>query len=84
MIKYLNENDVVIIYQILIEEFGGLAGILDKDSLVSAVMRPQSGYYNDIFEEAAALMESLAMNHPFVNGNKRIAFPPHFLRPMYS
>ena len=37
-------------------------------------MRPQSGYYKNIFEEAAALMESLAMNHPFVDGNKRVAF----------
>ena len=37
-------------------------------------MRPQSGYYQDIIEESAALMESLAMNHPFVDGNKRIAF----------
>ena len=74
MTRYLNENDIVIIHQMLIEEFGGSTGILDNDSLSSAVMRPQSGYYNDIFEEAAALMESLAMNHPFVDGNKRIAF----------
>ena len=37
-------------------------------------MRPQSGYYNDLFEEASALLESLAVNHPFINGNKRVAF----------
>ena len=37
-------------------------------------MRPQIGYYDNIIEEAAALMESLAMNHPFVDGNKRVAF----------
>ena len=36
-------------------------------------MRPQIAYYDGIIEEAAALMESLAMNHPFVDGNKRIA-----------
>ena len=36
-------------------------------------MRPQLGYYDGLIEEAAALMESLAMNHPFVDGNKRIA-----------
>ena len=35
--------------------------------------RPQSGYYADLFEEAAALFESLAQNHPFVDGNKRTA-----------
>ena len=36
--------------------------------------RPQSGYYEDIISEAAALMESLAVNYPFLDGNKRIAF----------
>lgn len=38
------------------------------------MFRPQTGYYDDIVSEAAALMESLAVNHPFVDGNKRIAF----------
>ena len=37
-------------------------------------MRPQIGYYSGIIEEAAALLESLATNHPFVDGNKRAAF----------
>ena len=37
-------------------------------------MRPQNGYYAGIIEESAALLESLAMNHPFVDGNKRVAF----------
>ena len=37
-------------------------------------MRPQIGYYDGFIEEAAALLESLAMNHPFVDGNKRVAF----------
>jgi death on curing protein len=36
-------------------------------------MRPQLGYYDGLFEESAALLESLAMNHPFVDGNKRVA-----------
>jgi death-on-curing protein len=43
-------------------------------ALESALMRPQLGYYKDVVEEAAALLESLAMNHPFVDGNKRLAF----------
>jgi death-on-curing protein len=34
---------------------------------------PQTGYYDDIFQEAAALWESLSQNHPFVDGNKRVA-----------
>ncbi len=37
----------------------------------SAIQRPQSGHYKHVLEEAAALMESLAENHPFVDGNKR-------------
>ena len=45
-----------------------------KGAVEAAVFRPQTGYYNSIEEEAAALMESLANNHGFVDGNKRIAF----------
>src|ERR1700745_2449502 len=40
----------------------------------SALYRPQTGYYADLIEEAAALWESLAQNHPFIDGNKRTAF----------
>ena len=41
--------------------------------LESALARPQSGYYTDLAQEAAALWESLSQNHPFVDGNKRVA-----------
>ena len=58
----------------LIELFGGLHGVRDKGAVEAAVFRPQTGYYNSIEEEAAALMESLANNHGFLDGNKRIAF----------
>jgi len=47
--------------------------VRDADGLASAVGRPQGGYYADIIEEAAALFESLAKNHPFFDGNKRTA-----------
>ena len=66
--------EVVTIHSILIEEFGGTPGIRDQGALASALMRPQLGYYDGLIEEAAALMESLANNHPFVDGNKRVAF----------
>jgi len=72
--RYLSVNDIILIYEELIEAFGGLHGIRDNNGLQAAVMRPQSGYYQNILEEAAALMESLANNHPFIDGNKRIAF----------
>lgn len=58
----------------LIEMFGGAHGVRDKAAVEAAVFRPQTGYYNSIEEEAAALMESLANNHGFLDGNKRIAF----------
>lgn len=58
----------------LIEMFGGLHGVRDKGAVEAAVFRPQTGHYNSIEEEAAALMESFGNNHGFLDGNKRIAF----------
>ena len=46
----------------------------DPWALEAALFLPQTSYYEDIVTEAAALIESLAINHPFVDGNKRIAF----------
>lgn len=46
----------------------------DLGLLESELYRPQTGYYADLLEMAAALLESLLMNHPFVDGNKRTAF----------
>src|SRR5262245_35038562 len=53
--------------------FGGAGGLRDRGALEAALARPRSGYYADVIEEAAALMESLSQNHPFVDGNKRVA-----------
>ena len=71
---YLTVGEVLQIHHQLIENYGGAHGLRDKGLLESAVFRPQIGYYNTIAEEAAALMESLANNHPFLEGNKRTAF----------
>ena len=71
---FLTVAEVLAIHHLQIEEYGGVQGIRDLGLLESAVFRPQTGYYNDIQEEAAALMESLANNHPFLDGNKRVAF----------
>ena len=57
-----------------ITQFGGEFGLRDAGALESALARPQIGYYDGIIEDAAALMESLTINHPFVDGNKRVAF----------
>jgi death-on-curing protein len=61
-------------HRLLIEEFGGSHGLRDHGLLEAAVFRPQSGYYSNVIEEATALMESLANNHAFIDGNKRISF----------
>lgn len=58
----------------LLERFGGAGGIRDLGLLESALMRPRTGYYKSLSLQAAALMQSLAQNHAFVDGNKRIAF----------
>jgi death on curing protein len=66
--------EAIEVHRLVIQEYGGLDGIRDQRMLESAVFRPQTGYYQDIFEEAAALMESLAQNQAFIDGNKRVAF----------
>lgn len=58
----------------LIERFGGAHGVRDMGLLEGALMRPQTGYYNTLSLEGAALLQSLSQNHPFVDGNKRVAF----------
>lgn len=67
-------EEVIAMHNALISAFGGSLGILDEGALASALMRPQLGYYDGLIQEAAALMESLANNHAFVDGNKRVAF----------
>jgi len=71
---YLTVAEVMAIQHLQIEEYGGVHGVRDKGLLESAVFRPQVGYYANAAEEAAALMESLANNHPFFDGNERVAF----------
>jgi death on curing protein len=71
---YLTIAEVEQMHRELIDEFGGSHGLRDRAALEAVVFRPQNGYYNSLAEEAAALMESLANNHPFIDGNKRIAF----------
>src|SRR6266700_3292029 len=74
MADYLTVAEVYRMQHRLIELFGGMHGVRDKGAVEASVFRPQTGYYNSIAEEAAALMESLGNNHGFLDGNKRIAF----------
>jgi len=71
---YLTVADVLAIHEDLIGRYGGAQGIRDPGLLEAALFRPQTGYYADLIAEAAALWESLSQNHPFIDGNKRVAF----------
>jgi death-on-curing protein len=71
---YLTVAEAIEMHRHLVQEFGGIQGIRDRGLLEAAIFRPQSGYYDDLVHEAAALMESLANNHPFMDGNKRVSF----------
>ena len=74
MTDYLTVAEVLAIHEDQIERYGGGAGIRDRGLLEVALFRPQTGYYADLLEEAAALWESLSQSHPFTDGNKRTAF----------
>ena len=74
MTDYLTLAEALAIHDDQIERYGGSPGVRDLGLLEAALFRPQTGYYADLVEEAAALWESLAQNHPFIDGNKRVAF----------
>jgi death-on-curing protein len=67
------------IHNILIDKFGGSKGIRDKGALEASLARPyatfdQKDLYPTTVDKAAAIFESLIINHPFVDGNKRTAY----------
>jgi len=76
MISY---KEVVDIHQLLIDEFGGTNGIRDKELLNSALARSLQTFdgkelYPTAIEKAACLIESILINHPFIDGNKRTGY----------
>lgn len=73
-ILYPTLTETLELHTRLIEHFGGKDGVRDMGLLESALMRPQTGYYKSLSLEAAALLQSLAQNHAFIDGNKRVAF----------
>ena len=77
MTFYLSLEQVLDLHRVQIRHFGGAAGLRDRGALEAALARPQMTFggedlYPDIEAKAAALMHSLVMNHPFVDGNKRV------------
>lgn len=72
-------EEAIQIHEILIQRFGGSAGLRDPDALQSALTRPyQTFEEQDLYpipeQKAAAVLESIISNHPFVDGNKRLGF----------
>lgn len=75
---YLTPQQVLFIHYRLIETTGGSHGVRDLGALQAAAARPRATFegddlYPDLLAKAAALMESIIKNHPFVDGNKRTA-----------
>lgn len=70
---FLTKTEVLVIHDEQLALFGGAEGLRDEGLLEAALYRPQTGYYADLIEEAAALWESLSQNHAFIDGNKRVA-----------
>ncbi len=71
---YPTLQETLHLHRLLIERHGGTLGVRDLGLIESALYRPQSGYYETLAEQGAALLQSFTMNHGFVDGNKRIAF----------
>ena len=72
-------KEVELLHRILIDKFGGSHGIRDKAALESAISRPFQTFdgndlYPSVFEKAASLIESILVNHPFIDGNKRTGY----------
>ena len=77
--KFLIISQVLNIHQRQIQRFGGTSGVRDEGLLDSALAQPQATFGGEllhptIHEQATAYLYHLAMNHPFIDGNKRTAF----------
>ncbi|MFB2891885.1 type II toxin-antitoxin system death-on-curing family toxin [Aerosakkonemataceae cyanobacterium BLCC-F50] len=77
--KFLNKRSVLRIHNRQIEKFGGSFGTRDEGLLESALAQPQATFggeflHSTIYEQAAAYLYHISMNHPFIDGNKRTAF----------
>jgi death-on-curing protein len=72
--QFPSVEEALYLHERLLSRYGGTGGVRDLGLLESALARPRSGYYAALTEQAAALLQSLACNHAFVDGNKRMAF----------
>lgn len=75
----IKQEDILKIHKLLIDQFGGSHGLRDESSLNSAINRPfatfdQQELYPEPVDKAAAILESIVTNHPFIDGNKRTGY----------
>ncbi len=75
----IKQDDVLKIHKLLVDQFGGSHGVRDEGSLNSAINRSfatfdQQELYPEPVEKAAAILESIITNHPFIDGNKRTGY----------
>jgi death-on-curing protein len=78
-VRYLSPAEILYLHHRLTKSTGGAHALRDIGMLLAAVERPKAGFggkeiYPDLFTKAAALLESLCRNHPFLDGNKRVAY----------
>ena len=71
--RYLTLKEVLDLHERTLARHGGSPGVRDRGLVESSLYRAQSGYYQSLSEQASALLQSFCMNHPFVDGNKRVA-----------
>ncbi len=76
-LRFLTRQEVLRVNEDQVARYGGLAGLRDQGLLESALAQPEAGFggdylHADVFEMAAAYLFHLVMNHPFVDGNKRV------------
>jgi death on curing protein len=76
--RFLSMGEVLLILQDQIRRYGGQYGVRDIDLLSSAIAMPQTTYtgqylHADIFDQASAYAFHICQNHPFIDGNKRVA-----------
>jgi len=77
VVVYLSTEQVLELHRSQLRRYGGLGAIRDRGALEAAVMRPRMTFggedlYSDLAAKAGALLHSLVLNHPFMDGNKRV------------
>lgn len=76
--QYLKAEDILQIHSFIIDETGGSHGVRDREAIASAAQAPRQSFdggevYASVHKKAAVYLHRIAMNHPFVDGNKRTA-----------